>query len=122
MSRAVTVGGALVRLSRWLRARSARTVCRPAGARGARRLGYRGDYQMYHRLPSSRSGLARPAALAPRWQSAAVACFAPGIVLFSGSLYLLALSASAPSHDNALGGVCSCWLVLGCRRSVAREH
>jgi uncharacterized membrane protein YgdD (TMEM256/DUF423 family) len=107
MSRAVTVGGALGAL-----------LAVAAGAFGAH--GLRGqvepaalavwataaDYQMYHSLALLALGLARPAALAPRWQRAAVACFAAGIVLFSGSLYLLALSGiRALGMITPLGGV-----------------
>jgi uncharacterized membrane protein YgdD (TMEM256/DUF423 family) len=64
------------------------------------------DYQMYHSLALLALGLARPAALAPRWQRVAVGCFVAGMVLFSGSLYLLALSGvRALGMVTPLGGV-----------------
>lgn len=64
------------------------------------------DYQMYHSLALLALGLAPPAALAPRWHRVAIVCFAVGIVLFSGSLYLLALSGiRALGMITPLGGV-----------------
>lgn len=107
MSRAVTVCGALGAF-----------LAVAAGAFGAHGLRAQlepamlavwataADYQMYHSLALLALGLARPAALAPRWYRVATVCFAVGIVLFSGSLYLLALSGiRALGMITPLGGV-----------------
>lgn len=51
------------------------------------------DYQMYHSLALLALGLDSPAAARPRRHVGAALCFAAGIVLFSGSLYALALGA-----------------------------
>lgn len=50
------------------------------------------EYQMYHSLALLALGVATPGAQARRWWQRAALCFAAGIVLFSGSLYALALS------------------------------
>ena len=107
MNRAVTVCGAVGAL-----------VAVAAGAFGAHGLrqqleptalavwGTAADYQMYHSLALLALGLARPAALAPRWHRVAARCFVAGIVLFSGSLYLLALTGIRPlGMVTPLGGV-----------------
>jgi uncharacterized membrane protein YgdD (TMEM256/DUF423 family) len=107
MSRAVTVCGALGAF-----------LAVAAGAFGAHGLRSQlepamlavwataADYQMYHSLALLALGLARPAALAPRWQRVAIVCFAAGIVLFSGSLFLLALSGiRALGMITPLGGM-----------------
>ena len=107
MSRAVTVCGALGAL-----------LAVAAGAFGAHGLRAQlepamlavwataADYQMYHALALLALGLAPPAALARRWHRVAAVCFAAGIVLFSGSLYLLALSGiRALGMITPLGGV-----------------
>ena len=49
-------------------------------------------YQMYHALTLLFVGLAMRMDLAPRTLSKAGWCFAAGIVIFSGSLYALALT------------------------------
>ena len=107
MSRAVTVCGALGAF-----------LAVAAGAFGAHGLRSQlepamlavwataADYQMYHSLALLALGLARPMALVPGWHRVASGCFAAGIVLFSGSLYLLALSGiRALGMITPLGGV-----------------
>ena len=107
MNRAVTVCGAAGAL-----------LAVAAGAFGAHGLrqqlepaalavwGTAADYQMYHSLALLALGLAHPAALDPRWHRVAARCFVAGIVLFSGSLYLLALTGIRPlGMVTPLGGV-----------------
>lgn len=50
------------------------------------------DYHMYHALALLALGCIGPGERARRWYRAAALCFVAGIVLFSGSLYALALS------------------------------
>jgi uncharacterized membrane protein YgdD (TMEM256/DUF423 family) len=93
MNRSVTLCGALAAL-----------LAVAAGAFGAHGLraqldpaalavwGTAANYQMYHALALFALGCARPGEPARRWYRAAALCFMVGIVLFSGSLYALALS------------------------------
>jgi len=50
------------------------------------------EYHMYHSLALLALGLAPAAMPAQRWLNRAAWCFAVGIVFFSGSLYVLALT------------------------------
>ena len=63
-------------------------------------------YQMYHALAMGLAALAMRGA-ASRWAGWAAGYFLAGILLFSGSLYLLALTGnSALGIITPLGGVC----------------
>jgi uncharacterized membrane protein YgdD (TMEM256/DUF423 family) len=81
-------------------------------------------YQMYHALALVACGLAAPR-LRPRLLAWSGALFVAGIVLFSGSLYLLALTGvRALGAVTPFGGLA--WLVawllfaLACRRQTAQ--
>lgn len=50
------------------------------------------EYQMFHALALLGVGLLLRQAATSTWLSAAAICFAAGVLLFSGSLYALALS------------------------------
>ena len=64
------------------------------------------EYHLLHSVVLLALGLAHPAALDPRWHRVAARCFVAGIVLFSGSLYLLALTGIRPlGMVTPLGGV-----------------
>jgi uncharacterized membrane protein YgdD (TMEM256/DUF423 family) len=64
------------------------------------------DYQMYHSLALLALGCTAPGAGVSRWLRAAAICFVAGMVLFSGSLYVLALSGMrALGMITPLGGV-----------------
>lgn len=80
-------------------------------------------YQLVHALALLGVGV-----LALRWRSrllgAAGGLFAAGILLFSGSLYLLTLSSLKLGVVTPLGGVCllAGWLCLGLAAWRARSH
>ncbi|MCM2329998.1 Uncharacterized membrane protein YgdD, TMEM256/DUF423 family [Geopseudomonas sagittaria] len=82
-------------------------------------------YQLVHAL-----ALLGVGALALHWRSrllaAAGGLFAAGILLFSGSLYLLTLSSLRVGPVTPLGGVCllAGWLCLGiaASRAQSRRH
>lgn len=82
-------------------------------------------YQLVHALALLGVGV-----LTLRWRSrlltVAGALFAAGILLFSGSLYLLTLSGLRVGPVTPLGGVCllAGWLCLGIAawRAQARHH
>jgi uncharacterized membrane protein YgdD (TMEM256/DUF423 family) len=84
-------------------------------------------YQMAHALALGLVAIlvARPqAGAAGRWLTAASAAFAAGLVLFSGSLYVLALTGWRPvAALTPIGGLAlmAGWLALGCGGATLRR-
>ena len=72
-------------------------------------------YHMYHALALLALALAGPGQLGDRWLHATALCWTLGVVVFSGSLYLLALSGvRALGAITPVGGVLlvAGWTVL----------